>query len=129
MGKASTKRESKPDEITITNNQSRLFNLTHPEGQMVLKPGPNAVDRKLYEKHFKDHPMTQRYVDQNILTIDESGPPATAHKTPEDAVEMVKQVCDPTLLYALEAQDDRPEVRQAIDARRVEIGPTAEVEA
>ncbi len=142
-------RKDKPKKITIVNNSPRIITLTYRVGaegkpaqamSVPLKPGPNAVDRHIYETHLKGHETVKKYTtqkpgeknargrivkgDKMILVIDESGPPATANKTVEDAVELVESVCDHELLYKMEEDESRGEVRKAIDERRAEIGPT-----
>jgi hypothetical protein len=149
MGKTKTKppkgRKEKPKKITITNNAPRLICVTYGTGatgsdKIELKPGPNAVDRHLFEQHLKAHPTVVKYAKQRpgqkgpagkvkrddtmILDIDESGPPVTADKEVAEAVAVIETVCDTDLLYELESDDERPQVQKAIDERRAEIGPT-----
>jgi hypothetical protein len=135
-GKPRPPKSSKPTKITMTNNAERVITLCFADGKVDLKPGLNAVDRHVWEK-LKDHPIVQKYMTQSpgertmgknqppILAVDESGPPSTKGKEVEEAVEIVKDVCEPDMLYEFEGEDDRPKVRQAIDARKAEIGPTA----
>jgi hypothetical protein len=126
----------KPTKITIVNNSSRIISLAYKDQMVALKPGPNAVDRHAYEQHLKGHDTVKLYSGMSIgsrhlepgkppiLEIDESGPPATAHRQVADAVTFVGKVCDMDLLYKLEEMDPRAEVKRAIDERRTEIGPT-----
>lgn len=130
-------RGEKPTKVTMVNNSSRMINIGYPDGMVALKPGPNAVDRHLYEKHIRDHETVKLYSGQSIgsrklepgkpaiIEIDESGPPSTINRTVDEAVAFVGKVCDDALLYKLKADDPRPEVQHAIDERKVEIGPTA----
>jgi hypothetical protein len=135
-GKPRAPKSSKPPQITMTNNAERVITLCFADGKIDLAPGLNAVDRHAWEK-VKKHPIVAKYMTQSpgekklvkgkppILEVDESGPPSTKGKDVDDAVEIVKDVCDPDMLYEFESEDDRPKVRQAIDERRAEIGPTA----
>jgi hypothetical protein len=127
----------KTTQVTIVNNSSRLIDLSYPNGRTSLKPGPNAVDRHLYEKHFRDHETVKLYSGMSIgklhlepgkppiLEIDESGPPSTINRSEQEAVLFVNKVCDTDLLYALQESDPRAAVQKACDERKIAIGPTA----
>jgi hypothetical protein len=129
-------RGEKTTKVTIVNNSSRLIDLSYPNGRTSLKPGPNAVDRHLYEKHFRDHSTVKLYSGMSvgsqrlepgkpaILEIDESGPPSTINRAVEDAVLFVNKVCDLDLLYVLQESDPRAPVQKACDERKEAIGPT-----
>jgi hypothetical protein len=138
---AKSSRGDDVDQITIINTEARFKRYplqTVPErfkdeparlqrivvDALVLKPGAQRVDRKLWE-HPHIQAIASRDVDSQILRVLEK----PIHTLQEGAaLRLIRMTIDRPILLGAQAKETRPKVKKAILKQLREIGKIAHVD-
>ena len=109
--------------MLLLNNENRVIILNRSsvtatdyledEFKIVLKPGANEVDTVKWDL-FKDHRMTQKFIDVGYIEPREKGFESIKAMSPREAADMVKLTSDRPALEKMLKIETRPLVKEAL---------------